>query len=161
MKTLKQPPLSVSTKRENPKLQFFWYVCYCFFSFLWISFFCFCFVSGGGYLAAVCSSRPHEILHDFHWRWSNTFTLYSITTSIVVSLLTFCVVQRCYILYYFRLYNLKLYLMEMYVRLSHIRNSLLHLLYKFSIHFVWIFFHSCGVRYYLMFSLMVSCFFVY
>ena len=29
--------------------------------------------------------------------------------------------------------------------LAHIRSSLLHLLYKFSIPFVWIFFHSCGV----------------
>ena len=78
---------------------------------------------------------------------NKSFTIYSITTSIVVSFLTFCVVQRCYILYYFRLYNLKLYLMKTYVRLSHIRSSLLHLLYKFSIPFVWIFFHSCGVRY--------------
>ena len=143
MKTLKQSPLSVSTKRENPKFQFLWYACYCFFSFLWISFFCFCFVSGGGDLAAVCSSRPHEILHDFHWRWSSTLQY----------IVYFCVIQRCYILYYFRLYNLKFYLMETYVRLSHIRSSLLHLLYKFSIPFVWI----C----HLMFSLMVSCFFVY
>ena len=56
-------------------------------------------------------------------------------------------VQRCYILYYFRLYNLKLYITETYVGLSYIRSSLFHLLYKFSIPFVWIFFHSCGVRF--------------
>ena len=34
-----------------------------------------------------------------------------------------------------------------YIILDYFRSSLLHLLYKFSIPFVWIFFHSCGVRF--------------